>query len=349
MTDQQKSYTYRDAGVDIDAGERAVRMMKAHVRSTFTPNVLAELGTFGAMFALDVKDYAAPVLVSSVDGVGTKLKVAFTTGRHTTVGQDIVNHCIDDILVQGAKPLFFLDYFAVGKLEPEVAAQIVEGLSIACKAAGCALIGGETAEMSDLYAPGEYDLAGMIVGIVDRERVMTGENIRPGDLVIGLASNGLHTNGYTLARKLVFEVAGLTPGDQFPWGRSVADELLRVHRCYAPAVLPLLKDNLVQGMAHITGGGLPGNLVRVLPEGSQAQLDPQTWEIQPIFSFLQQTGNVPRGDLFRTFNMGVGFTLVVRAGDVATVLERLAAAGETAWIIGDIQAGERGVQILGAE
>lgn len=349
MTDQQKSYTYRDAGVDIDAGERAVQMMKAHVRSTFTPNVLAELGTFGAMFALDVKDYAAPVLVSSVDGVGTKLKVAFMTGRHTTVGQDIVNHCIDDILVQGAKPLFFLDYFAVGKLEPEVAAQIVEGLSIACKAAGCALIGGETAEMSDLYAPGEYDLAGMTVGIVDREQVLTGEHIQPGDLVIGLASNGLHTNGYTLARKLVFEVAGLKPDDQFPWGRAVADELLRVHRCYAPAVLPLLKDKLVQGMAHITGGGLPGNLVRVLPEGCRARLDPKTWEIQPIFTFLQKTGNVPRDDLFRTFNMGVGFTLVVRAGDVAAVLDRLAAAGETAWIIGEIVAGERGVQILGTE
>lgn len=349
MTDQQKSYTYRDAGVDIDAGERAVQMMKAHVRSTFTPNVLAELGTFGAMFALDVKEYAAPVLVSSVDGVGTKLKVAFMTGRHTTIGQDIVNHCIDDILVQGAKPLFFLDYYAVGKLDPQTAAQVVEGLSIACKAAGCALIGGETAEMSDLYAPGEYDLAGMIVGIVDRERVMTGEKIQPGDLVIGLASNGLHTNGFTLARKLVFEVAGLKPDDQFPWGRTVADELLRVHHCYAPAVLPLLKDNLVQGMAHITGGGLPGNLVRVLPEGCRAQLDPKTWEIQPIFNFLHKTGNVPRGDLFRTFNMGVGFTLVVRAGDVATVMERLAAAGETVWIIGEIMAGERGVQILGSE
>jgi len=349
MTDQQKSYTYRDAGVDIDAGERAVQMMKAHVRSTFTPHVLADLGTFGAMFALDVKEYAAPVLVSSVDGVGTKLKVAFMTGRHDTVGQDIVNHCIDDILVQGAKPLFFLDYYAVGKLDPQAAAELVKGLSIACKAAGCALIGGETAEMSDLYAPGEYDLAGMIVGIVDRERVMTGEKIQPGDLVIGLASNGLHTNGFTLARKLVFEVAGLEPDDQFPWGRTVADELLRVHHCYVPAVLPLLKDNLVQGMAHITGGGLPGNLVRVLPEGCRAQLDPKTWDIQPIFSFLHKAGNVPRGDLFRTFNMGVGFTLVVRAGDVATVMERLTASGETAWIIGEIMAGERGVQILEAE
>jgi len=347
MADQDKSFTYRDAGVDIDAGERAVQMMKAHVRSTFTPAVLADLGTFGAMFALDVKDYTAPVLVSSVDGEGTKLEVAFMTGRHTTIGQDIVNHCIDDILVQGAKPLFFLDYYAVGKLNPQVAAQVVEGLSIACKAAGCALIGGETAEMSDLYAPGEYDLAGMIVGIVDRDRVMTGAEIQSGDLVIGLASNGLHTNGYTLARKLVFEVAGLMPDDRLPWGRAVADELLRVHRCYVPAVLPLLRDGLVRGMAHITGGGLPGNLVRVLPEGCRALLDPKRWEIQPIFTYLQQVGNVPRNDLFRTFNMGVGFTLVVRPGDAATVLERLSAAGETTWIIGDIVASERGVQILG--
>jgi phosphoribosylformylglycinamidine cyclo-ligase len=346
MTDRDKSYTYRDAGVDIDAGERAVQMMKAHVRSTFTPGVLAELGSFGAMFALDVKDYAAPVLVSSTDSVGTKVKIAFMTGRHTTVGQDLVNHCIDDILVQGAKALFFLDYYAVGKLDPTVAAQVVEGLSIACKAAGCALIGGETAEMPDLYTPGEYDLAGFVVGIVERDRIITGADIQPGDLVIGLASNGLHTNGYTLARKLVFEVAGLAPDDPLPYGPTAADELLLVHRCYAPAVLPLLKDELVQGMAHITGGGLPGNLVRSLPEGCRALLDPARWEIQPIFSYLQGVGNVPREDMYRTFNMGVGFTLVARPGDAATVMERLAAAGETAWIIGDIVAGERGVEIL---
>jgi len=346
MTDHQKSYTYREAGVDIDAGEQAVQMMKEHVRSTFTPNVLAELGTFGAMFALDVKDYTAPVLVSSTDSVGTKVKIAFMTGRHATVGQDLVNHCINDILVQGAKALFFLDYYAVGKLNQAVAARVVEGLSIACKAAGCALIGGETAEMPDLYTPGEYDLAGFVVGIVERDRVITGAEIQPGDLVIGLASNGLHTNGYTLARKLVFEVAGLLPDDPLPYGPTAADELLRVHRCYAPAMLPLLRDNLVRGMAHITGGGLPGNLARVLPEGCRAQLDPKRWEIQPIFPYLQQVGNVPREDLFRTFNMGVGFTLVVRPSDAATVMERLAAAGEKAWIIGDIVAGERGVEIM---
>ena len=341
----QPSYTYRDAGVDIDAGERAVEMMKRHVRSTFTPSVLADLGTFGAMFAPDFTGYREPVLVSSADGVGTKLKVAFTTNRHDTVGQDIVNHCVNDILVQGAAPLFFLDYFGVGKLDPVVAAQVVEGLSVACKAAGCALIGGETAEMPDMYAPGEYDLAGFIVGIVERSCVITGAGIRPGDRVIGLASNGLHTNGYTLARKLVFEVAGLSAEDTLPWGRTVADELLRVHRCYAPAVLPLLRDDLVQGMAHITGGGLPGNLVRSLPNGCRAVLAAAAWDTQPIFTFLQQTGNVPRTDMFRTFNMGVGFVLVVRPEAADPVMRRLAEKGETAWIIGEILAGERGVEV----
>lgn len=346
MTDNQ-SFTYRDAGVDIDAGERAIQLMKAHVRSTFTPSVLAELGTFGAMFALDLAGYTAPVLVSSADGVGTKLKVAFAAERHYTVGQDLVNHCVNDILVQGAKALFFMDYYAVGKLDPLVAAQVVEGLSIACKAVGCSLIGGETAEMPDMYTPGEYDLAGFIVGLVDRDKVVTGEQIRPGDTVIGLASNGLHTNGYSLARKLVFEVAQLGVDDMLPSGRTVADELLRVHRCYAPAVHPLLADGLVQGMAHITGGGLPGNLVRVLPEGCRAVLDPTSWTVQPIFTYLQKIGNVPTADLYRTFNMGVGYTLVVRLGDADTVLARLRAGGETAWTIGAITAGTRGVEIVG--
>ncbi|HEY3379517.1 MAG TPA: phosphoribosylformylglycinamidine cyclo-ligase, partial [Armatimonadota bacterium] len=283
MTDRQ-SFTYRDAGVDIDAGERAVQMMKSHVRATFTPAVLAELGSFGAMFALDVADYTAPVLVSSADGVGTKLKVAFLADRHTTVGQDLVNHCNNDILVQGARGLFFMDYYAVGKLDPIVAAQVVEGLAIACKQTGCSLIGGETAEMPDMYTPGEYDLAGFIVGIVDRAKIITGAGVRPGDKVIGLASNGLHTNGYSLARKLVFEVGQFAIDDMLPTGRTVADELLRVHRCYAPAVLPVLADDLVQAMAHITGGGLTGNVVRTLPEGCRAILDPSTWEIEPIFT-----------------------------------------------------------------
>jgi phosphoribosylformylglycinamidine cyclo-ligase len=345
MTDQTNSYTYRDAGVDIDAGERAVQLMKAHVRRTFTPSVLADLGSFGAMFAPDFTGIAQPVLVASADGVGTKVKVAIATGRHTTVGQDLVNHCINDILVQGARPLFFLDYYAVGKLDPLVAAQVVEGLSIACAAAGCALIGGETAEMPDLYTPGEYDLAGFIVGLVDRGKVLTGAEIRPGDAVLGLASNGLHTNGYTLARKLMFEVAGHAPDDMLPWGRTVADELLRVHRCYAPAILPLLADNLILGMAHITGGGLPGNLVRSLPEGCRAVLDATSWETQPIFTYLGKVGNVPRHDIYRTFNMGVGMALVARADQADALAERLTAVGETVWRIGEITASTRGVDV----
>jgi phosphoribosylformylglycinamidine cyclo-ligase len=346
MTDRQ-SFTYRDAGVDIEAGEQAVQMMKAHVRSTFTPAVLAELGTFGAMFALDVAGYQAPVLVSSADGVGTKLKIAFLADRHTTVGQDLVNHCVNDILVQGAKALFFLDYYAVGKLEPLVAAQVVEGLSIACKEVGCSLIGGETAEMPDMYTPGEYDLAGFIVGIVDREKIVTGASVRAGDLVIGLASNGLHTNGYSLTRKLVFEVAGLGIHDMLPTGRSVADELLRIHRCYAPAVLPLLAAQQVQAMAHITGGGLTGNMARTLPEGCRAVLDATSWDIPAIFSYLGEVGNVPRADLFRTLNMGIGFTLVVRPDAADAVLAHLTAHGETARVIGKIVAGARGVDVQG--
>lgn len=345
MTDQQPSFTYRDAGVDIDAGERAVQLMKTHVKRTFTPAVLAELGTFGAMYALDVAGMTQPVLISSADGVGTKLKFAFHTGRHTTIGQDLVNHCVNDILVQGAKALFFMDYFAVGKLDPLVAAQVVEGLSMACVEQSCSLIGGETAEMPDMYTPGEYDLAGFIVGIADKAKIVTGAEIRPGDTVIGLASNGLQTNGFSLARKLVFDVAGLTVDDLLPWGRTVADEFLRVHRACAPAIHPLLADGLVQGMAHITGGGLLGNLVRSLPDGCRAILDPASWEMQPVFPWLGEVGNVPKADLYRTFNMGIGYTLVVRPDVAAEVLCRLAAAGETAWAIGHIVSGERSVEI----
>lgn len=343
--DDKPSFTYRDAGVDIDAGERAVELMKAHVRSTFTPAVLAELGTFGAMYAPDLSGVREPVLVSSADGVGTKLKVAFLANRHTTVGQDLVNHCVNDILVQGAHALFFMDYYAVGRLDPLVAAQVVEGLSTACRENGCSLIGGETAEMPDMYTPGEYDLAGFIVGLVDRGRIITGANIRPGDRVIGLASNGLQTNGYSLARKLVFDVAGLGIDDMLLSGRTVADELLRVHRSFAPAVHPLLREDLVQGMAHITGGGLPGNLARSLPEGCRAVLDPASWETQPIFTYLGEIGHVPRKDLFRTFNMGIGYVLVVRPDVAGEVLARLATSGETAWEIGEIVAGERGVEV----
>ncbi len=339
-----ESFTYRDAGVDIDAGERAVSLMKAHVRATYTPAVLADLGTFGAMYAPDLTGFTTPVLVSSADGVGTKVKVAVAADRHDTVGQDLVNHCVNDILVQGARALFFMDYYAVGALDPLIAASVVEGLARACKAVGCSLIGGETAEMPDLYAPGDYDLAGFIVGIVDRDKIITGANIRPGDVVLGLASNGLHTNGYSLARKLVFEVAGLTVDSVLPFGPTVADALLRVHRCYAPSVHPLLADGLVQGMAHITGGGLPGNLVRSLPEGCRAALQ-VSWPVPEIFTWLQGVGNVPRDDMFRTFNMGIGYTLMVRPADADAVLARLTDAGEQVWRIGTIEAGTRGVSI----
>lgn len=339
------SFTYKDAGVDIDAGERAVALMKAHVRRTFTPAVLADLGSFGAMYQPDLKPYTQPVLVASTDGVGTKVKVATLAGRYTTVGQDLVNHCVNDILVQGARALFFLDYYAVGKLDPMVAAQIVEGLSKACAEAGCALIGGETAEMPAVYAPGDFDLAGTIVGIVERSKVLTGAAIQPSDVVIGLASNGLHTNGYTLARKLVFEVGDYTPDALLTTGRTAADELLRVHRCYANAVLPILANNIVHGMAHITGGGLPGNLVRVLPDGCHALLKPSAWPSQPIFSLLGELGHVPIADMYHTFNMGVGYVLVVSPAAVEDVLQRLQSSGETAWAIGEIYAGPRGVEV----
>lgn len=344
MSDR-KSYNYRDAGVDIDAGERAVNMMKQHVRSTYTPAVLADLGSFGAMYALDTREMQSPVLVSSADGVGTKLKVAFLADRHTTVGQDLVNHCVNDILVQGARALFFMDYFAVGKLDPQVAAQVVEGLSLACKENACSLVGGETAEMPDMYTPGEYDLAGFIVGIVERGGIVTGENVAPGDVVIGLASNGLHTNGYSLARKLIFEVAGLTVSDQLPFGSTVADELLRVHRSYAPAVLPLLADGLIMSMAHITGGGLIGNMARTLPAACQALIDSSSWPVPSIFEFLAEVGQVPRADLFRTFNMGIGFTLAVRPQVADEVMARLATAGEKVYHIGQIAAGEKSIII----
>ncbi|MEI7834758.1 MAG: phosphoribosylformylglycinamidine cyclo-ligase [bacterium] len=343
---EQRGFTYQDAGVDIEAGERAVQLMKAHVRTTFTPSVLAELGSFGAMYAPDLTGYSSPVLVSSTDSVGTKVKVAIDSGRHTTVGQCLVNHCINDILVQGARALFFLDYYAVGKLDPLVAAQVVEGLSIAAKEQGCSLIGGETAEIPDLYQPGDYDLAGFIVGIVDRAKIITGTEIAPGDTVIGIQSNGLHTNGYSLARKLIFEVAGLGINNLLPYGVTVADELLRVHRCYAQIILPILAQGLVRGMAHITGGGLPGNLVRVLPEGCSAILDPAKWETQPIFTTLAKYGNMAHDDLYRTFNMGVGYTLVVRPTDADAVLAQLKSSGATAWNIGEIIAGERGVTVL---
>lgn len=286
-------------------------------------------------------------MVTSVDGVGTKLMVATMMNRHNTVGQDIVNHCVNDILVQGARPLFFMDYIAAGKVTPEFMEEIVEGLVAGCRAAGCALIGGETAEMPGVYGEGQYDLVGFIGGAVERGRVVSGDDITPGDVLIGLASDGLHTNGYSLVRKLFFEIAGV-PVDQFipELDRTIGEELLRVHRCYAPAVLPLLDDLEVRGMAHVTGGGIPGNLVRCLPEGCRAVVERGSWHVPAIFELIQDLGRVPDEDMYHTFNMGVGFILVVPEGVAEQAASRLSANGETAYRIGRIEGGERGVLIV---
>jgi phosphoribosylformylglycinamidine cyclo-ligase len=336
--------TYADAGVDIDRANRTKQRIKYLAHKTFSRNVLSEIGSFGGLFALSPK-YHEPVLVSSVDGVGTKLKVAFEMNLHHTVGADLVNHCVNDIAVQGAAPLFFMDYLATGKLQPEVAEKVVTGIAEACKANGCALIGGETAEMPGFYPEGEYDLAGFIVGIADRERILTGKNVQPGDVLIGLPSNGLHTNGYSLARKLLFEVARYTP-DTFvsEIKNKVGNELMRTHKSYWPVVKKLLDGGLLSAMAHITGGGITENLPRVLPRGTAAVVEVNSWPVPPVFEHLQKLGNIPQTEMYRTFNMGVGMVLVLPANNfkkVQTVLERV---GEKGYTIGRIVKGDRKVQ-----
>jgi phosphoribosylformylglycinamidine cyclo-ligase len=317
--------TYRDAGVDIDEADRAVSAIKRLAAKTLTSNVLTSIGSFGAGFSL--KGWRDPVLVSSADGVGTKLKIAFATGRHDTIGEDLVNHCVNDIAVQGATPLFFLDYFAVGKLDANVCTQVVAGIARGCKSNHCALIGGETAEMPGMYAPGEYDLAGFIVGAVERKRMLTGSDIRPGDVLLGLPSNGLHTNGYSLARKLLFEVARHTPRAQLPeLTSSLADELLKIHKSYLTPIQALHSAKLLKGAAHITGGGLTGNVPRILPRGCAVQIDPHSWPSQAIFELLQRLGNIPEDDFRRTFNLGIGMVLIVaesKIGFVSQILKKL--------------------------
>ena len=306
----KRTYRYRDAGVDIAAADQALIRIKEHAKSTFNRNVLTSIGSFGAGFRLS--GWEKPVLVSSADGVGTKLKVAFLANRHNTVGEDLVNHCVNDIMVQGATPLFVLDYFATGQLKPGVAEQVVEGLARGCRANGCALIGGETAEMPGMYDAGEYDLAGFIVGVVERGRLLTGKGIRAGDILLGLPSNGLHTNGYSLARKLLFEVAGYKVDARPPeLEGSVADELLKVHRSYAKAVRPLLDAGLVKGAAHITGGGITDNVPRMLPAGLAARIDTSAWTPPPVFALLKRLGRIPEDDYRRTFNLGIGMVLAV--------------------------------------
>jgi phosphoribosylformylglycinamidine cyclo-ligase len=346
MSAEERSGAYRRAGVDIDAGNEVVRRIKTLAKSTHTAGVLGGVGSFGGLFAMPA-GVEAPVLVASADGVGTKLKVAFMAGVHDTIGADLVNHCVNDILVQGAEPLFFLDYLATGRLAPDVAEQIVKGVAVACRENGCALLGGETAEMPGFYADGEYDVAGFIVGMVPRARLIDGSGIRAGDVLIALPSSGLHTNGYSLARQIVFDTAGLAVGDPWPGdSRTVAEVLLATHRSYLPAVRPLLGTGLIKGMAHITGGGLTENLPRMLPDGLQARVDPRAWTVPPVFTWLQTAGGVTDDEMRRAFNMGIGLVMACAAGDAGAVIARLTAASESPVMIGAIDKGPAGVSYV---
>lgn len=344
--------TYKDAGVDIAAGNSFVNMIKPLVKATSRPEVLADIGGFGGLFALNTTKYKNPVLVSGTDGVGTKLKIAFMADRHDTVGIDLVAMCVNDIIVQGAEPLFFLDYLATGKLLPEKAADIVKGIAEGCKQAGCALIGGETAEMPGFYADGEYDIAGFTVGVVDREAIIDGSCIAVGNRLIGIASSGLHSNGYSLARKLIFEHMGLSIDSELPGcGGSVADVLLAPTRIYVRSILNLIKDFSVNGIAHITGGGLLENIPRVLPKECQADIHLNSWNRPALFDILRDAGNVELDEMYRTFNMGIGMVLAVPDSQAEDVIDRLRGLGEQAWIIGDVSlcsAGHERVELMGA-
>jgi len=344
---KRRGMTYRDAGVDIDAQDDALARIKGFLRATRTPGVLSELGSFGGLFAPDWRSLDDPILVSSADGVGTKLRVAFRTGIHHTCGRDLVNHCVNDILVQGARPLFFLDYVACGRLDPGVLADVVRGVADGCRENGCALLGGETAEMPGFYADGEYDVAGFVVGMVDRSRLLDGAKIRPGDVLLGLASAGLHTNGYSLARKLFFDVAGLAPEDRVDaLGCSVAEALLAEHRSYLRPLEGVLEDRRVRGLAHITGGGLTDNVPRILPAGCAAEIRRGAWEIPALFRWLQETGGIDDDEMYRAFNMGVGMVVVVSSEEADTAIARLAESGERAFPIGRVVDGERRVRYV---
>jgi len=334
---------YADAGVNIAVADDAKQRIRHLASHTFTPAVLGGIGGFGALFALDMRKWKEPVLVSSADGVGTKLKVAMSMGVHSTVGGDLVNHCVNDILVQGAEPLFFLDYLAMGKLEPNVVEQLVDGMSRSCRKAGCALIGGETAEMPGFYASGEYDLAGFIVGVVERKNILTGKGVKPGDTLIGLPSAGLHTNGYSLARKLVFDVAKLK-NDTYvaEVGNKIGAELLKPHVCYAPALKNILAKGWASALAHITGGGIPGNLPRVLPSGVKAVIDLESWPIPSIFKYLAKVGEIDTDELLQAFNMGIGMIVIVPSAYVKEAEADLKRRREKFYRIGRIEKGDTG-------
>lgn len=347
MAEEKKTstpVTYADAGVDISSGDRAKQRIKYLAQRTFTKNVLSEIGGFGGLFKLDTGKFKQPVLVSSADGVGTKLKIAFELGIHHTVGTDLVNHCVNDIAVQGATPLFFLDYLATGKLDSEVTEKIVVGLADACRANGCALIGGETAQMPGFYADGEYDLAGFIVGVVEKEKLITGAAIKTGDVLVGLPSTGLHTNGYSLARKLFFEKAGYKPEQYVNALKEKAGAaLMKTHRSYLHVIQKLAANDLVAGMAHITGGGITENLPRILPKSISAVVELGSWPVLPVFEHLRELGAVEQDEMLRTFNMGIGLIAVVPADKFKRAKGLLERAGEKFYVIGRTVKGERKV------
>ena len=339
--------TYKDAGVDIDAGNTFVKMIKPLVKATSRPEVIADIGGFGGLFSLNSSKYKNPVLVSGTDGVGTKLKIAFLADRHDTIGIDLVAMCVNDIIVQGAEPLFFLDYLATAKLDPEKGASIIKGVSEGCIQAGCALIGGETAEMPGFYSGDEYDMAGFAVGVVDRDNIIDGSSITVGNRLIGIASSGLHSNGYSLARKIIFDKMGLGVDDIIPGlDKTVADELLTPTRIYVRSILNLLRDFPINGIAHITGGGLLENVPRILPNGCKALVRKNSWQLPPIFQILQNAGNIEENELFRTFNCGIGMVLAVPEKEADEVLIRLSGLNENAFVIGEIAKCEAGSECV---
>ena len=341
-----KPITYSDAGVDIDAATRATDRIKELARTTFNPRTLSDIGSFGGMFDGAFPDLAGPVLVASADGVGTKLKIAFATGVHNTVGADLVNHCVNDILVQGARPLFFLDYIATGKLSPDTVASVIEGIAAGCRDNGCVLLGGETAEMPGFYGEGEYDIAGFIVGVVDRKHIIDGKTITAGDAVLALPSVGLHTNGYSLARKLFFEVAGYEPQTLLPEvGMTAGEVLLQPHISYLKILEGLLKSGVIKGLAHITGGGLTDNIPRILPEGTAVEIKQGTWSVLPVFELMQGIGNVSQAEMYRTFNMGVGMVIMCAPENVDRIMGHVRQQGSQCYEIGKVVAGNREVLI----
>lgn len=343
----EKKLTYRDAGVDIDAGNLSVKLIKDSVKATYRPEVLGDLGGFGGLFAMSTK-YKEPVLVSGTDGVGTKLRLAFILDKHDTIGQDAVAMCVNDILVQGAEPLFFLDYLAVGKLEPEQVADVVKGVANACKESGCALIGGETAEMAGFYAEGEYDIAGFAVGAVEKSKIITSEKVKAGDVILGLPSSGVHSNGYSLVRKIVFDVKGFK-GDEYidELGKTIGDELLTPTRLYPKSCLPLIEKFDIHGMVHVTGGGYYENIPRALPENMGAEIDAASWPVPPIFNLLKEWGNVDWHEMYRTFNMGIGMIIIASAEEAEKIKADLQARNEAVYEIGKVTQGSHEVIVKG--